>query len=84
VNAQRSVELRLLGKDGWQLAGNVTIPPNHQVPKLGQVVEVRYLYAFPESGSLYQPTYLGLRSDITVDECMRSQLKFKPTEAEEE
>ncbi len=84
VNPQRSVELRLLGKDGWQLAGNVTIPPNHPVPKVGAVVEARYLYAFPESGSLYQPTYLGLRSDIGIEECMRSQLKFKATESEEE
>jgi bifunctional non-homologous end joining protein LigD len=84
VNPQRSVELRLLGQDGWQSAGNVTIPPNHPVPKLGQVVEVRYLYAFSESGSIYQPTYLGVRSDTGVEECTRSQLKFKATEAEEE
>ena len=84
VNQKRSVEVGLLAKHGWQSAGNVTIPPNHPVPKLGQVVEVRYLYAFPESGSLYQPTYLGVRSDIAVEECMRSQLKFKATEAEEE
>jgi len=84
VNPQRSVELRLLGKDGWQSAGNVTIPANHPVPKVGAVVEARYLYAFPESGSLYQPTYLGLRSDIGIEECIRSQLKFKATESEEE
>jgi bifunctional non-homologous end joining protein LigD len=84
VNPQRSVELRLLGKDGWQSAGNVTIPANHPVPKVGTVVEVRYLYAFQESGSLYQPTYLGFRSDISIEECIRSQLKFKATESEEE
>jgi bifunctional non-homologous end joining protein LigD len=84
VNPQRSVELRLLSKDGWQSAGNVTIPANHPVPKVGTVVEVRYLYAFQESGSLYQPTYLRVRSDIAVEECIRSQLKFKATESEEE
>jgi bifunctional non-homologous end joining protein LigD len=80
INAQRSVEIRLLGKDGWQVAGNVTIPPNHPVPAIGQVVEVRYLYAFPASGILYQPVYLGLRSDVEQTECIVSQLKFKADE----
>jgi bifunctional non-homologous end joining protein LigD len=82
LNPQRSVELRLLGKDDWAIAGNVTIPPNHPVPAVGAVVEVRYLYAFPESGCLYQPIYLGVRSDIQVEECMRAQLKFKTSEEE--
>ncbi len=84
VNAQRSIELRLLGQDGWHPAGNVTIPANHRVPKVGVVAEIRYLYAHRASGCLYQPTYLGLRSDIGVEECMRSQLKFKAAESEEE
>jgi predicted DNA-binding WGR domain protein len=82
INAQRSVEIRLFGKDGWALAGNVTIPPNHHIPVIGGVVEVRYLYAFPESGIVYQPVYLGERSDVEQHECVRSQLKFKPTAAE--
>lgn len=83
INAQRSVEIRLFGKDGWALAGNVTIPPNHRLPVIGQVVEVRYLYA-TDSGILYQPTYLGERSDVEQHECVRSQLKFKPTGEEAE
>jgi len=83
VNAQRSVEIRLLGKDGWQLAGNVTIPPNHRIPVIGQVVEVRYLYA-TDAGILYQPTYLGERRDVEQHECVRSQLKFKPATEEAE
>ena len=83
LNAQRSVELRLVGKAGWVTAGNVTIPPNHKVPAVGDVVEVRYLYAFPESGVLYQPAYLGRRTDIEAAECMTAQLKFKPAEDDE-
>ena len=82
INAQRSVELKLLNKDGWQTAGNVTIPANRPIPAVGVVVEARYLYAHRESGCLYQPTYLGIRSDIGVEECMASQLKFKSTEEE--
>jgi bifunctional non-homologous end joining protein LigD len=78
VNAQRSVELQLLGSDGWQPCGNVTIPSNHAVPKAGEVVEVRYLYAHRESGVLYQPVYLGARDDIDAQECRVFQLKYKP------
>ena len=83
INAQRSVELRLLNCQGWIQVGNVTIPPNQPVPAVGAVVDVRYLYAFSESKSLYQPTYLGQRNDIEQHECISAQLKFKPGEAEE-
>ena len=83
INAQRSVEIRLFGKEGWALAGNVTIPPNHRIPAIGGVVEVRYLYA-TDAGILYQPTYLGERSDVEQHECVRSQLKFKPAAEEAE
>ena len=77
VNPQRSVEIRLLDKDGWQPAGNVTIPANQKVPVVGAVVEIRYLHAYRESGCLYQPTYLGVRQDVEAHECVASQLKFK-------
>jgi bifunctional non-homologous end joining protein LigD len=84
INAQRSVEVQLRDGKQWIGAGNVTIPPNHRVPGVGAVVEVRYLYAFPESGSLYQPTYLGPRSDVDRRECTAAQLKYKPRGEEEE
>ncbi len=77
VNAQRSVSLTLLSGQKTVPAGNVTIPPNHEVPTLGDVVEVRYLYAFPESGCVYQPVYLGPRDDIKSAACTVDQLKFK-------
>ncbi len=83
INAQRSVEIRLFGKDGWALAGNVTIPPNHRIPVIGCVVEVRYLYG-TDAGILYQPTYLGERTDVEQHECVRSQLKFKTAGEEAE
>jgi bifunctional non-homologous end joining protein LigD len=76
-NAKRSVTLGLF--DGNELvgAGNVTIPPNHAVPAEGEVVEVRFLYAFRESGCIYQPVYLGKRCDIPASECTTGQLKYK-------
>ena len=56
--------------------GNVTIPANCEIPQKGDLVEVRYLYAY-KGGSLYQPTYLGKRSDVDEDECVLNQLKYK-------
>lgn len=76
INTQRSVGVSLLGEDGWTPVGNVTIPPNHDVPSIGAVVEVRYLYAAP---ALVQPVYLGERSDVEPPECVTAQLKFKTT-----
>jgi len=82
VNAQRSVAISLLGKNGWQHAGNVTIPANHKIPGTGDIVEVRFLYAFPESDILFQPVYLGKRDDVDPGECTTQQLKYKPAEEE--
>ena len=62
---RRSVMVSL----GDKPMGNVTIPPNFQVPSQGQVVEVRYLYVNGKDGSLYQPVYLGVRKDVEPQEC---------------
>ena len=77
---KRSVHIGLL--DGKKLlpAGKVTIPINHEVPEVGSIVEVRYLYAYKQSGNLYQPTYLGLREDIQDSDCQKKQLKYKKEE----
>ncbi|CAN5151417.1 hypothetical protein BH23VER1_BH23VER1_32610 [soil metagenome] len=76
---RRSVALGLVDGPGRPSpAGNVTIPPNHAIPQMGTVVEVRYLYAFPGSGAVYQPVYLGPRDDIPAEDCSVDQLKFKP------
>jgi bifunctional non-homologous end joining protein LigD len=77
VNGKRSVSLLLLHGRSLVTAGNVTIPANQQMPAVGAVVEVRYLYAFKQSGCVYQPVYLGMREDITAADCTVSQLKFK-------
>ena len=77
-NPQRSVSLALRDGSREVMTGNVTIPPNHEIPAVRQVVECRYLYAFKESGCIYQPTYLGARDDINPEECTADQLKWKP------
>ncbi len=77
INVQRSVEVSLLQGRNLASCGNVTIPANHQIPRVGDVVDVRYLYAYRDSLALYQPVYLGPRDDVDPGECLVSQLKFK-------
>ncbi len=73
---KRSIALELF--DGPQIRpiGNVTVPPNQVIPSPGQIVEIRYLYAYPQ-GDLYQPVLLGVRNDIEKEACTVSQIKFK-------
>ena len=77
VNTQRSVEVSLLQGRSFVSCGNVTIPANQEIPPAGAIVEVRYLYAYRDSLALYQPVYLGVRTDVATDECTVAQLKFK-------
>lgn len=79
ANAQRSVQLALLDETGSEVfVGNVTIPPNQDVPEPDSLVEIRYLYAM-EGGSLYQPCYLRPRDDIDEAD-KRSSLRQAPPE----
>ncbi|HZK82023.1 MAG TPA: WGR domain-containing protein [Humisphaera sp.] len=73
---KRSVALELIDGPKRVAVGNVTIPPNQPIPAAGEIVEVRYLYAYP-GGSLYQPIFLGKRDDVEVDACTVAQLKLK-------
>ena len=77
-NAKRSVSLGLRDNDDNLVsAGNVTIPPNHEIPAPYEVIDVKYLYTFRESGCIYQPVYVGKRCDIPASECTTDQLKYK-------
>jgi bifunctional non-homologous end joining protein LigD len=75
INERRSIGIGFVDRPGT--SGKVSIPANHRIPQVGSVVEVRYLYAMPESHALYQPVYLGERDDIEPSECLSSQLKFR-------
>ena len=91
-SGKRSVKIGLLGSSDFQdvikgqimiPVGNVTIPPNYDVPATGNIVEVEYLYAY-KGGSLYQPVYRGKRSDLSISACITGQLKYKPEGRDEE
>jgi bifunctional non-homologous end joining protein LigD len=83
-SGKRSVALEVVDDAGHGVSvGNVTIPPKVQVPGVGTIVEVRYLYCYP-NGSLYQPVFLGLRDDIEPSACAASQLKYRAPDADDE
>lgn len=79
---KRSVSLALFDGGVQRPVGNVTIPPNHIVPPVGEIVDVRYLYAFPNGGSLFQPVYQWRRDDLEHSDCTVDQLKFKATDGD--
>jgi bifunctional non-homologous end joining protein LigD len=75
---KRSVELEIQGEGGVSIpVGAVTIPSNAEIPNPGAIVEVEYLYAFPD-GTLNQATWKEVRTDLNWDDCTVSQLKFAP------
>ena len=76
---KRSVFLKVASQN----IGKVTIPANFPIPPVGALVEVRYLYCFPNGGSLYQPVYLGVRDDLHGPDDYDS-LKFKQTASDED
>ena len=87
VNTKSSIKIKLLKEtrvhgqvtfdsSNFVSVGNCTIPTGHAKPSVGDIVEIKYLYAY-KGGSLYQPSYKGVRDDIDLDACVLSQLKYK-------
>ena len=80
LNGKRSVKIGVLDGERMISCGNVSIPVGSDIPDIGDIVEVRYLYAFKESGSLFQPVYIGVRDDLELRDCCVNQLKWKRAE----
>jgi bifunctional non-homologous end joining protein LigD len=84
INQQRSVGISLLDANANEVCvGNVTIPPSSDVPAIGDLIEVQYLYAFV-GGSLFQPVYLGKRNDLDRGECTLNQIHRWKTDVQPE
>jgi len=78
---KRSIRMEVQASNGaWWEVGNCTIPVNKKVPVVGVLVDVAYLYAH-KGGSLFQPTYKGIRSDLDESSASIDQLKYKKTDA---
>ncbi len=76
TKGKRSVGLEVVSGKDRVFMGKVTIPPNHDVPKKGDLVEVRYLYAYKD-GAVFQPVYLGKRTDSDLTDATISQIVYK-------
>lgn len=73
---KRSVGMELISGSDRAFMGKVTIPPNHDVPAIGELIEVRYLYAY-RGGAVFQPTYLGKRPDSDLTDATIKQIIYK-------
>lgn len=76
---KRSVSLGLYNASNQIVnVGKVTIPPNKNIPDIGAVIEVHYLYVNGEQGALFQPVFKNDRShEVTKKECSTNQLVYK-------
>lgn len=78
INHEQTFQMEMLSKGDWKFVGNCTYYPTIYVPKPGDFVEVQYMYVKGEGGSLYgPPVVLNQRLDVTEDDCLMSQLKYK-------
>ena len=76
---KRSVKLSGFDVDGTKVSiGSVTIPANKNIPYIGAYVEVKYLYYYGKNGSLFQPQFIGIRTDADNSDCCIDQLKIVP------
>jgi bifunctional non-homologous end joining protein LigD len=77
-NEQRSIAIALYDDGELIDVGNCTIPANVDPVSVavGACVEIRYLCAY-QGGSLREPVFVGVRTDVEPEECTVSQLKFK-------
>jgi bifunctional non-homologous end joining protein LigD len=79
INDKRSIAIALHAADGTIVpTGNATVPANHDIPAVGALVEIEYMYRY-EDGALEQPKYKGVRTDLngptTVDQITRIKRK---------
>jgi bifunctional non-homologous end joining protein LigD len=84
AKGKRSVHLAVFDASGAKVdMGKVSISSNAEIPALGALVDVRYLYAHPD-GKLHISTYKGVRDDLDISACTTAQLKYKADDALDE
>ena len=74
---KRSVGMAVMDKGKMISVGKVTIPVNINIPEVGSIIEVKYLYAYKD-GAMFTTSYLKPRNDVDAIECDISRLKIKP------
>ncbi len=83
-DGHRSIAVYLLDDNRPRFMGTVGVPDRYPLPRVEQIVEVRYLYCHPgPEGKLIQAKYFGkVRDDVAVADCCVSQLKVKAGDGE--
>ncbi len=77
-DSKRSVVVAVVDAQGELVeVGSVTIPQNAAIPEAGALIEVRYLYAFANGGSLFEPTFRRLRADQDRSQAGIERLHYK-------
>jgi bifunctional non-homologous end joining protein LigD len=78
-DGHRSIAVYLLDGNRPRFMGTVGVPDRYPLPRVEQIVEVRYLYCHPgPEGKLIQAKYFGkVRDDVAVADCCVTQLKLK-------
>jgi len=62
---------------GLRFVATVKIADKYEVPLIGAIAEIRYLYAHP-GGGIVQPCYFGVtRKDVRMEDCVAEQLRYK-------
>lgn len=74
---KRSVQMGVLDGTNWVAVGNVTIPVNASIPAPETLIDVKYLYAYPNGGSLFEPSFKRVRTDLTELDCSIEKLSYK-------
>lgn len=80
LNQKASVSIGVFENNQIVNVGNCTIRDSTFKLREGDIIDVRYLYAF-RGGALFQPRMTRKRSDIPQSSCTIQQLKFKNTAA---
>ena len=78
TEGKRSVSIAVnYGTDDCMDIGKVTIPPNYEIPTIGEFVEITYMNIMRGDGAkLFQPRFKGIRGDKNEAD-QYSTLKFK-------
>lgn len=79
-NDKESVAIGLYDDAGRLIpCGDVKIRNDRFKLTEGMIIDVRYLYAFPQSQRVFQPRMEKIRDDLQSENCTVSQLRYKGT-----
>lgn len=75
---KRSVQMSVLTDAGdLRNVGSCTIPANANIPPVGSIINVGYLWCISAEGSLIQPVYQRARPDLVDIDCHANQLVYR-------